>query len=345
MSSYLFCDTAYPPVVESALAGVTPSSWREASAAILATGFGTWNSWAHAMRARGWAGETYILNGPGDPFGESWDVIHVQAIESRPPEFWAQVKQRTGATLVGEFSHGPPSRGHLAQFDRLLTGFPHFARDLARDGFPIHYAPLPFDPRRLPSRPIVRDLPVTFVGSLGGDAWKAGQHAIAAVAERIPDFQWWGQMGSGIAPDSPLGLAYRGPAWGHDYFAILGRSRLTINRHHAWSWDRRGQLGNTPPFIWASNMRMFEATGMGACLLTEGARNLGRETDGYPSLFEPGAEVLTWGNPAELVVQVERALAHPEYAAEVAAAGQRRTLAQYTYAHAAERLCALLEAA
>ncbi len=343
--SILIADSAYPSVMDLAQG----HSWREATAAIHTAGFGTWTSMAHALNEAGHAAESYVIGldpDYGDPFTEDWSAIVIENIGRFTPAELSQIKQRTGAFLIGSFSHAAPSMGHLAQFDLLTTAFPHFARDFAAQGLPIRYLPLAFDPRRLERPEPSRDLPLTFVGSLGHRKhWAAGQNAIAAVAEAFPEFQWWGERGPDIEPYTPLDAAYMGPAYGHEYFDLLRRSRITLHRHGEVHFDRGGERGSNPPFVWACSMRLFEATGCGALLLTERARNLGVETDGFGSLFEPSAEVLTWGNPRELVAQVELALQAPAYVDAVALAGQARTLAEHTYADRADTLSAWLEEA
>jgi spore maturation protein CgeB len=71
-------------------------------------------------------------------------------------------------------------------------------------------------------------------------------------------------------------------------------------------------------------MRLFEATGMGALLLTEAAPNLGE-------LFVPGQEVGTYAGADELVARIRALLDDEDRRAAIAAAGQRRTLADHTY--------------
>ena len=142
-------------------------------------------------------------------------------------------------------------------------------------------------------------------------------------AGRIPLSVW----GVGIDEwprDSPLRIAYRGEAWGIDMLRIFARARIVLNRHIDVAED------------YANNMRLFEATGMGALLLTDDKRNLSE-------LFRPGAEVITYGDADELVSQVEHYLDDRATAELMASAGQRRTLAEHSYAHRMRELVPLLE--
>jgi spore maturation protein CgeB len=71
-------------------------------------------------------------------------------------------------------------------------------------------------------------------------------------------------------------------------------------------------------------MRLFEATGVGACLLTDWKENLAR-------LFEPDKEVLTYNSAAECVEKVKYILEHEAERRAIAAAGQRRTLREHNF--------------
>ena len=71
------------------------------------------------------------------------------------------------------------------------------------------------------------------------------------------------------------------------------------------------------------NMRMFEATGSGALLLTEALPGVRR-------YFEPGKEVAVWKDVPELVARTLHYLAHESECSAVAEAGRRRCLAEHS---------------
>jgi spore maturation protein CgeB len=111
----------------------------------------------------------------------------------------------------------------------------------------------------------------------------------------------------------------RAPLFGLEMFRQLRGSRVTLNTH----------IDISP--LSASNMRLFEATGVGTCLLTDWKPNL-------PQLFEPDAEVLTYRDPEECVEKVRYILDHEAERRRIATAGQRRTLRQHTFSRRAERI-------
>jgi len=112
-------------------------------------------------------------------------------------------------------------------------------------------------------------------------------------------------------------------AYGLQMFGTLRRSVVTLNVH------------STISPISASNLRMFEAPGVGTCLLTDWRRNIA-------DLFEPDREVVTYRSVAECVERATWLVNHPAEAERIGAAAMRRTLAQHTFAHRAPVLAGVL---
>jgi spore maturation protein CgeB len=127
-------------------------------------------------------------------------------------------------------------------------------------------------------------------------------------------------------PRGPLSPRLRGairPArFGLEMFQTLRDSKLTLD--------------SSPES--ASNMRLFEATGVGTCLLTDWKPDLGE-------LFEPEREVATYRDAGECLEKIRWLLAHDAERQAIARAGQARTLAQHTFPHRARHLDAILRGA
>ena len=79
------------------------------------------------------------------------------------------------------------------------------------------------------------------------------------------------------------------------------------------------------------NLRAFEATGAGACLITPVVFDLA-------SCFEPGLEVVSYRSTDELAELVKRGLSDPAWSRKIAAAGHRRALAEHTFVHRARTI-------
>lgn len=114
--------------------------------------------------------------------------------------------------------------------------------------------------------------------------------------------------------------------FGKDMFQMLSQSIITLNHHGDQRWNS------------ACNMRLFEATGVGACLLTDWKENL-------PDLFEPDYEVVTYRSFDECLEKVNWLLNHPQHATEIARAGQARTLRDHTFVQRAAQLHDIIKTA
>jgi hypothetical protein len=81
----------------------------------------------------------------------------------------------------------------------------------------------------------------------------------------------------------------------------------------------------------ANNMRLFEVTGVGSCLLTDYKEDLA-------DLFEADKEVVTYNSAAEAKEKIDHLLSNENLMQEIAKAGQERTLREHTFDHRAEYL-------
>jgi spore maturation protein CgeB len=113
------------------------------------------------------------------------------------------------------------------------------------------------------------------------------------------------------------------PVFGREMFQVLSEARVSLN---------------CVDFGEAANMRLFEATGVGSCLLTNHRDNL-------KELFELDHEVVTYASAQECLEKATWLLDHPRERAEIARSGQRRTLRDHTFEHRAQALDALIRAA
>lgn len=112
---------------------------------------------------------------------------------------------------------------------------------------------------------------------------------------------------------------YHPSIFGNDYYRVLGENLVCVNCHIP-------AIGNG-----AGNMRMFESTGMGACLLTDAkAENA--------ELFEVDKEIVTFSTVKEFKDKLRWLINNPDIAKEIADAGQKKTFAIYSYERKAELL-------
>ena len=323
------------------------TQWR----ALMDTFFGTADAYSHFLGELGVDAHEVVLNcaplqaawvrehapelAGGDPTGDSIllrqvdefapDVVYFQNLHVLSDETLGQLRAR-GLFVAGQIASEAPGPDRLRMFDLILTSFPHFVARFEALGVRTAYFRIGFDPRVLEA--LGHDgtprHDVVFIGALNGLRHRRGNKVLAAAARRVP-VEFWGYDTRGWAPWSPIRRRYQGQAWGLDMFRVLRSSRIALNRH----------IGAAGPY--ANNMRLYEATGVGALLLTDEKVNLAE-------LFEPGREVVTYRTAGELAEQARHLLEHEEERSAIAAAGQARTLREHTYAKRMRELIDILEA-
>lgn len=119
--------------------------------------------------------------------------------------------------------------------------------------------------------------------------------------------------------DPKIAVRSQPALFGISMYQRLYESKVTFNTHIDIS-DR-----------FASNMRLYEATGVGTCLLTDWKQNL-------QEVFEPDVEVVTYRSAEEAVEKLCYLLNHDDERAKIAAAGQKRTLQNHHFDLRAQQL-------
>ena len=253
------------------------------------------------------------------------DVLYVFEWCPLGDEFLAEMAGRV-RLIAGQIASPIRSERTYAAYRLMVSSCPAMVEHFRGTGAEALYLKLGFDPRvlkQLEPGPIEHD--VTFVGGFApSHPTRVGwlERLLARISVDI-----FGYGLERVPTDSPICAHHHGPVWGWEMYRVLQRSRITLNLHA--ENDVRGTVDTTQ----ANNMRLFEATGVGTCLVTDAKDNLAE-------LFEPGGEVVTYASSEECVEQVQHYLAHEPQRAAVAQAGQRRTLQDYTYA---QRLAELLD--
>lgn len=116
-----------------------------------------------------------------------------------------------------------------------------------------------------------------------------------------------------------LAKRLRPGVYGLEYFKVLRNSDISLNIH-----------ADTSP-THASNIRLYEATGVGSCLLTDWKSNLA-------DLYEPDTEVVVYRSVQEAIEKARWLIDHPRERDVIAGAGMRRTLAAHTFGHRAQQI-------
>jgi spore maturation protein CgeB len=237
-----------------------------------------------------------------------------------------------GRLVVGQIASSPPGPELLRGFNLVTTSFPHFVDRFRALGVASEYFRIGFyervldrlrqrgvDPLPEAERPHV----LSFIGGLNPASHARGVAMLERVTQRLP-LEVWGYGADDLPRGSRLLERYRGEAWGLQMYEKLSQSRISLNRHIDVAEG------------YANNMRIFETTGVGGLLVTEDAPNL-------PDLFDPGREVVAYEDEDDLVEKLEHYLRHDDERLAIAAAGQRRTLAEHTYSQRMPELAVMLE--
>ena len=352
----LFVYTYYPEFLEDLYAsdpGLATLDFEEQRRRVEATAFGVGESYVHYLRRLGcdaqevivnadvlqsrWAAE-HDLTPQGNIHDQRRRIVAAQVDTIRPDvlfvfewcplgdAFLAEMKDRV-RLIVGQVASPLHPNRTYAAYDLMISSFPPLVDYFRAEG--VAAAPLRFgfDPRMLdglPSRPPRYD--VTFVGGIAPShpdriTWLEG------LFEAGIEVDVFGYGFDAAGDDSPIRQRLRGEAWGRRMFEVLHQSRITLNRHARI--DIRGRVDSR----FANNMRLFEATGVGTCLVTDAKENLAE-------MFEPGGEVVTYDSTAECAERIRRLLDHETERAAIAAAGQARTFKDHSYA---DRMAELLE--
>lgn len=244
------------------------------------------------------------------------DVLFVSSMFDYYGAFFLKASRLVGR-IVTWIACPHPSTLDFSNVSCVISSVPAFVEQFRRKGLRSERLAAAFDEelaRRVAG--VDDDVEVSFIGGLHG-----GSHGFRVaslrrlLAEGLPVKVW----GYGLSPvqrllRTPLARAYQGEAWGLEMYRTLARSRITLNFHI--------DVAKRASFV--GNMRMYEATGCGALLLTDSA-------PGVETLFRPGTEIETFGSQGELEEKLRHHLAHPAEAEALARRGQAACLARHGY--------------
>jgi len=103
-----------------------------------------------------------------------------------------------------------------------------------------------------------------------------------------------------------------------EYHNLIARAKIVLNIHR----DEEADVGN---------IRCYEVTGVGSCLLTDRGEELSDR-------FELDKEIVGFKTANDLVEKVEYLLSRPDLLAKVSKAGQERTLKDHTVAERCQKI-------
>lgn len=325
MPKIVFLDTLYPQVFKQLKEVHYDARLQE----YYKLHFGTSYYFSKSFKQMGWKAEDIIVNDPWSFSGHESafisllrtepDIIYCQDLSWLTDSDIIHIKSK-GIALVAQHSCPWAGDQRVSKFDIVFTSFPHYIERIKNIGARAEFLPIAFGHWVLDYvQPTKRDIDICFIGGVNGSSghWQKGTELLEAVAKAFPNnFQWWGYSIGNMGSWNNLNKCYRGEAWGIEMYKLLSRSKIVINRH--------GEVAEG----YSNNMRMFEATGMGACLLTEESKNLSDYFDKY-------VHCLAYRDAEDCIDWIHNVLEDDntgEYEYKyIAEAGQARTLEDHTY--------------
>ena len=352
---FLFLNTYYPEFLDNlyasdpSLAGMDYESQHRK---LFATGFGVSDAYSHGLELLGCSVHDVVVNADHlqaqwadehgvSPRGNIHDVrreIVAAQIDHFRPEvlyvfewcpvgdaFLADIKSKV-RMLAGQIASPLPDNRSFAAYDLMISSWPPLVDHFRSTGTSAELLKLAFDARML-DRIELRD-PVYDVTFVGGFA-PSHTHRVKWLERLLKevDVDVFGYGRDQLPAASSIHDHHRGEVWGTRMYEVIQRSRITLNCHAGI--DIRGGVSRN----FANNMRLYEATGVGSCLITESRHNL------Y-EILKPMGEVLTYENEDECLERIRYYLANDKERESLARAGQQRTLKDHTYP---KRMAELLE--
>ena len=277
------------------------------------------------------------------------DVIYLHNLEPIP--FWILQRIKELFPFVRNilaFKGNLPNRIHeLKGIDYVLAGHPDILGDCRENQVPAELLYHCFDERVLPllaEWELSNESPLshfTFIGYSGFGGYghtHNDRYEYLKKLIRDTNINIWASESStlpnsDLPPESqPLYLNYpercKKGVFGLPLYSILKNSKVTFNKHG--NGDRPGGLRTI------GNMRLFETTGVGSCLLTDTGSNM-------KDLFVADEEVVTYESYDELVEKVAYLNDHEDARQTIAKAGQKRTLEEHSLRRRCEVISEVLE--
>jgi hypothetical protein len=247
------------------------------------------------------------------------DILYVQAMPNISTFFLSEIK-RWVRLVVGQHAATDLSgKGDFNCYDLVLSSFPQTVERFRSNNIPSERLRLGFEPKVLEClNKENAKVDISFVG---------GFHAVhtsrvewlESICSQYNNIKVWSGSANFLPASSLIHRYCIGEAWGRDMFQVLCNSKITLNHH-----------GDVAPY--ANNLRLYEATGVGAMLLTDWKNDI-------CELFEPGKEIVTYRSTEECLELIQYYLDHDNEREAIAKAGQKRTLSEHTYY---KRMCELL---
>ena len=237
------------------------------------------------------------------------DVILVREKINIRSDFWKNFGK--DSLLVARLAAQMPRLWTPADWDLILTSTEAYKTFFELNGVMSYINHNGFDKRLLNElKEDGKKYDVTFVGGLGSRFWEMRTKCAAYIADKV-DFKWWGYYGDNNGEDDPLVKSWQGLTSGLEMIQIYKQSKIVFNDY--------GEVADNM----GVNQRMFEVLGAGSFLLTRYADNLEKEF--------PGSLFITFTDEKDCLDKINYYLKNEKEREEIAAAGQKYLLENFSY--------------
>lgn len=239
------------------------------------------------------------------------DVLYIYDLSVFGIDELRQLKEKVKLLVAQTATVLPPNRQKLREYQLIISSFHHYVERFRKMGVASEYLRWCVEgsiPNKIGNRK--RTYPVAYVGAFT-PAHSKGNRVLEELAKKVK-VEFWGYGENYLSPGSAIRKSFNGNAWGKNMYKIYAQSKIVINRHI----DVSGNCAN--------NMRMFEATALGALLITDHKKNMNE-------FFKIDHEVVIYKDAQDLINKVNYYLNHSKERKMIAKAGQKRTLKDHTY--------------
>lgn len=230
--------------------------------------------------------------------GEPDLILYVDGPLAYFPRGLADVDAPTASYLIDVHRKLPLESAIAPFFDRVFICqrdfMPHFVE--AVECAAVGWLPLACDPEIHRPLEVEHEFEVGFVGNVAGESERLRRLELLEKHFKMNDWR-------ATRPKEEIAEVY-------------SRSRVVFNASVG------GDL----------NMRVFEALGCGATLITDKIQN------GQDELFEDGTHLLEYSDDDEMLEKIHWCLAHEDDAREIARQGHELVLEKHTYDHRCEEI-------
>lgn len=224
----------------------------------------------------------------------------------------------------------PHAFKELAQADLVYTCTPGIVRQFREHGIEARLLYHSFDHTILDALPVPQSIPQQWpCGFIGSSGYGYPNHSfrynlLAELFEKTILKGWLHELEPNRPVEAkPLASLYpkqvNPPRFGLEMYKLLMSCGVVLNIH------------TDAAESYVGNMRLFEATGVGACLLTDNGTNMAE-------LFEEGIDVVTFSSSEECINKLNELLENESLRKEVAQSGQRKTLNKHTLMNRCEQI-------